>query len=165
MDPWAPKETQDSPKGQAPILSRRYLGERSNNQPAGNSLPSEMDTELSIAVEVVGIETKTSDTAGGLGLAEKLPEGYYDINHLSFRAVEPVNVKVQNLSITVDVRPSISFTSSLVSLMRGARETRTILDDISADMPAGELMAIIGGSGSGKVTMGIAISDQQFNHD
>ena len=121
-----------------------------------------MDTELPVTAKVVEIAAKTSNTAGGLA------EEYNDVNHLSFRAVEPVNVKVQGLSITVDARPSISLPSSLVSLTRGAKEakeakeTRTILDDINADMPAGELMAIIGGSGSGKVIMSIAIPDQRF---
>ncbi|KAF8424189.1 ABC transporter [Tirmania nivea] len=110
-----------------------------------------MDTELPIMEKVASIAaTITSNTADELALAE---EECHNINHLSFRAVEPVNVKVRNLSITVDVRPSISSLSSLVSLMRGAKETRTILDDINADMPAGELMAIIGGSGSGKTSM------------
>ena len=105
-----------------------------------------MNTEFPITEKVAGIAAKTLNTADGLDLAEN------DINHLSFRAVEPVNVKVRNLSITVDVRPSISSLSSLVSSTREAKETRTILDDINADMPAGELVAIIGGSGSGKVT-------------
>lgn len=129
---------------------------RNNSQSAGKSLLSKM---APVTEKVGGIATETPSTTDELGLAERQAEDYHGINHLSFRAVEPVDVKVRNLSITVDVRPSIS---PLVFLTRGAKEakeTRTILDDINADMPAGELMAIIGGSGSGKVTMSIAIPD------
>lgn len=115
---------------------------------ARNSIPSE---HIELAMSEKGTHTGERPDAPA-DMADKLFEQNQDINHLSFRAVEPVNVEVRNLSITVDVRPSVSSLSTLMSLLKGAKETRTILDDINAVMPAGELMAIIGGSGSGKVS-------------
>lgn len=67
--------------------------------------------------------------------------------HISFRAVERVDVSVRNLAITVSPR-SVGLPWSKKT--ENAPEIR-ILDDVSADFPAGELTAIIGGSGSGKV--------------
>lgn len=67
--------------------------------------------------------------------------------HISFRAVERVDVSVQNLAITVSphsVRLPWAKKTEKVPEIK-------ILDHVSADFPAGELTAIIGGSGSGKV--------------
>lgn len=67
--------------------------------------------------------------------------------HISFRAVDRVDVSVRNLAITVSPRS--------VSLPWSKKREKVaeikILDHVSADFPAGELTAIIGGSGSGKV--------------
>lgn len=68
--------------------------------------------------------------------------------HISFRAVERVDVSVRNLAITVSPH-SVGLPWSKKA--ENAPEIR-ILDDVSADFPAGELTAIIGGSGSGKVS-------------
>lgn len=67
--------------------------------------------------------------------------------HISFRAVDRVDVSVRNLAITVSPR-SVSLPWSKKA--EKAAEIK-ILDHVSADFPAGELTAIIGGSGSGKV--------------
>lgn len=67
--------------------------------------------------------------------------------HISFRAVERVDVSVRNLAITVSPH---SVGLPWGKKTENAPEIR-ILDDVSADFPAGELTAIIGGSGSGKV--------------
>lgn len=79
-------------------------------------------------------------------------------NQLSLSAVDPVDVEVHNLAVQVDTSPS---PLSLASLLPQKRETnggnksktKTILHDVSANMPRGTLTAIIGGSGSGKTTM------------
>ena len=78
-------------------------------------------------------------------------------NQLSLRSVQPVNVQVQDLRITADLKPAHGVGTFLtLPWMNGKNskkiETRTILEGVSADMPSGELMAIIGGSGSGKVS-------------
>lgn len=67
--------------------------------------------------------------------------------HISFRGVDRVNVSVRNLAITVSPH-SVGLPWSRKT--QNAEEIR-ILDNVSADFPAGELTAIIGGSGSGKV--------------
>lgn len=79
-------------------------------------------------------------------------------NQLSLSAVDPVNVQVRNLAVQVDTSPSPLSLASLLPRKRkvnGGTEskTKTILYDVSANMPHGTLTAIIGGSGSGKTTM------------
>lgn len=74
-------------------------------------------------------------------------EGYGE--HISFREVERVDVSVRNLAITVSPHSALKMPWASKTIEE-AEEIR-ILDDVSADMPAGELTAIIGGSGSGKV--------------
>ncbi|KAI5793725.1 P-loop containing nucleoside triphosphate hydrolase protein [Peziza echinospora] len=78
-------------------------------------------------------------------------------NQLSLRSVQPVNVQVRQLRITAELKPD-GLGAFIPSAWMGGRdsgkvETRTILEGVSADMPSGELMAIIGGSGSGKTSM------------
>ncbi|KAF3908792.1 hypothetical protein ABW21_db0207086 [Orbilia brochopaga] len=65
---------------------------------------------------------------------------------LSFRPVERVDLKVRNLSLTV--APSRDLLSILLS--RPDAQVARILDGIDADMPSGQLTALIGASGSGK---------------
>lgn len=77
---------------------------------------------------------------------------------LSFRAVNPVDVRVRNLTVDVDAGPPLWQTSpsQLWHQLRGmpSQESfKTILDGINAHMPSGSLTAIIGGSGSGKTTL------------
>ncbi|RFU34068.1 hypothetical protein B7463_g2324, partial [Scytalidium lignicola] len=77
-------------------------------------------------------------------------------NHISLSAVDPVDVQIRDLSVTVDTAPS---PFSLDSFMSGNRKhddvptSKQILHSVSASMPAGTLTAIIGGSGSGKTTL------------
>ncbi|KAH8819749.1 ABC transporter-like protein [Xylogone sp. PMI_703] len=76
-------------------------------------------------------------------------------NHISFSAVEPVDVQIRDLSVTVDTSVSPFSIEGLMSRNRkhDGPTTKQILHDVSASMPAGTLTAIIGGSGSGKTTM------------
>ncbi|OCK83730.1 P-loop containing nucleoside triphosphate hydrolase protein [Lepidopterella palustris CBS 459.81] len=80
-------------------------------------------------------------------------------NTISLREVDLVDVRIRNLSVTVDESPRrpTALVSALArkrgKLQSENRHVKTILDDISADMPSGTLTAIIGGSGSGKTSM------------
>lgn len=73
----------------------------------------------------------------------------YEDNNLSFRSVKPVNIAVRDLSATVAINPSF------IDKLRGgkvkAAEKVHILSNVSADLPTGQLTALIGASGSGKV--------------
>lgn len=84
--------------------------------------------------------------------------GEVEVMGLSLRAVEPVDVVVQTLSVKIDISPS-SF-SALKSILRKKQSSsqpgeqyKTIIDNINAYMPRGSLTAIIGSSGSGKTSM------------
>ncbi|KAL8917068.1 MAG: hypothetical protein Q9208_008184 [Pyrenodesmia sp. 3 TL-2023] len=85
-----------------------------------------------------------------------------DVNELSFNAVEPVNVHVRNLSVDIDVSPSgLAVLATAFKRRKDTANTKTqksILHDVSANMPSGTLTAILGGSGSGKTTMLHALS-------
>jgi ABC-type glutathione transport system ATPase component len=70
---------------------------------------------------------------------------------MDFHNVPPVHVKVRDLSLSVERPPPI-----LKRLRRGrvqAADEKHILKNVSLDIPAGSLMAIIGASGSGKVCL------------
>ena len=82
-------------------------------------------------------------------------------NTLSFHAVEPVDICVRNLGVSIDVSPSRL--NGLKKRIAGRKPRqkkvyKPILQDVSADMPSGSLTAIIGGSGSGKTSMLNALS-------
>lgn len=73
-------------------------------------------------------------------------------NDISLRAVALVHVSVRSLAVDVDVSPS-SPLQALPGKTQDAADLKTILHNVSADMPSGTLTAIIGGSGSGKTTL------------
>jgi ABC-type multidrug transport system ATPase subunit len=74
---------------------------------------------------------------------------------ISLRAVEPVSVRLDHLSVTVDQSPNAL--QKIFSKPKAGDEAvshvKTILEDISAEMQSGSLTAIIGGSGSGKTSL------------
>ncbi|GMG34310.1 unnamed protein product [Aspergillus oryzae] len=77
---------------------------------------------------------------------------------LSFREVQPVDIRVKDLSLEVDISPPIWETapSQIWRRLRGKTTTdarKTVLDGIDAYMPSGSLTAIIGSSGSGKTSL------------
>ncbi|KAH6694186.1 ABC transporter-like protein [Leptodontidium sp. MPI-SDFR-AT-0119] len=79
-------------------------------------------------------------------------------NHISLRDVEPVEIQVRGLAVTVDLAPSAFSIDRYLPRKRRqdgseAPRSKQILHSVSASMPAGSLTAIIGGSGSGKTTM------------
>ncbi|KAL8717943.1 MAG: hypothetical protein Q9225_004876, partial [Loekoesia sp. 1 TL-2023] len=82
-------------------------------------------------------------------------------NDLSFHAVKAVDVQVCNLSVDIDVSPS--GLQALPAIFKrqtksSIKNYKSILHDVSANMPNGSLTAILGGSGSGKTTMLHALS-------
>lgn len=82
------------------------------------------------------------------------------VNGLSLRNVEPVDIQVRDLSVSIDV--STSTLAALNALFtkqpEQERKLKHILQDVDANMPCGSLTAIIGGSGSGKTSMLNALS-------
>lgn len=77
-------------------------------------------------------------------------------DRLSFRAIDQVDVRIRNLSVQIDLSPSAitRLGSPLTGRKQGQGvEWKTVLDDVSADLPRGSLTAILGGSGSGKTSL------------
>lgn len=75
-------------------------------------------------------------------------------NTISLREVDPVTVRLEHLSVTVDESPSSwskLFKKNAQTQNRG--HEKKILDDITAECKSGTLTAIIGGSGSGKTSL------------
>ena len=77
---------------------------------------------------------------------------------LSFSDVHPVDIAVRNLQVEASVATSFFDTlktkctkPKVGDVEGGTVRRKRILNDVSADFPAGTLTAIIGGSGSGKV--------------
>jgi ABC-type glutathione transport system ATPase component len=61
---------------------------------------------------------------------------------------DPVTIRVKGFSLSV---PLHNFEWSFPGLLKRFRSVKQILKDVDAISPAGELTAILGGSGSGKV--------------
>lgn len=77
------------------------------------------------------------------------------VTEISLRNVEPVDIVVRELGVSIDVSLS-SFPAVKVRLSKQAgksKEYKHILKDVDADMSNGSLTAIIGGSGSGKTSL------------
>ncbi|KAL1959781.1 hypothetical protein VTO42DRAFT_926 [Malbranchea cinnamomea] len=79
-------------------------------------------------------------------------------HHLSFRAVQPVDVHVKDLAVHVDTTPPLWQSTPSVLWSRLWRKNKedamkTVLNGVTASMPHGSLTAIIGGSGSGKTSL------------
>ncbi|KAI9767682.1 MAG: hypothetical protein M1840_005554 [Geoglossum simile] len=78
---------------------------------------------------------------------------------LSLRDVLPINVRIRDLTVQFESQPSAWSKAAGILTVPSRRlvdtkaNPKTILDGVSADMPAGSLTAIIGGSGSGKTTL------------
>ncbi|KAI8609206.1 P-loop containing nucleoside triphosphate hydrolase protein [Chytriomyces sp. MP71] len=68
-------------------------------------------------------------------------EASVNVNMAGFGAIHPVSISARELSVTV---------ASKAAKDRGQR---TILNNVSLQVPQGQLMAIMGGSGSGKTTL------------
>ena len=69
---------------------------------------------------------------------------------MEFHNVQPVDVKVRDISLSIERSTPLH---EKLHLRRPPQttEVKRILQNISLDVPAGSLMAIIGASGSGKV--------------
>lgn len=79
-------------------------------------------------------------------------------NYLSFQNISPVSIRVRDLS--VGTRQKSSKTLFKKKPEGKIIPQKRILDHISFDLPAGSLMAIIGGSGSGKTTLLNVLADR-----
>ncbi|EPS45803.1 hypothetical protein H072_167 [Dactylellina haptotyla CBS 200.50] len=91
-------------------------------------------------------------------LQRKVTEGAEDYERdLSFRPVARVDVKVRNLSLSVALNSGFA---AMFSRRSDQNKVVKILDGIDADMPSGQLTALIGASGSGKTSMLNVISDR-----
>lgn len=92
--------------------------------------------------------------AGRIPASQNLQLDEAEMTALSFRAVDAVDVRVQNLSLHINISPSrFSFTRRKSSPANQENQYKSIVDGVSAHMPAGSLTAIIGGSGSGKTSI------------
>ena len=74
-------------------------------------------------------------------------------NTLSLREVDPVSVRLERLSVSVDESPNAFSKLFKKDVRKEGGRSKKILDDISAQCESGTLTAIIGGSGSGKTSL------------
>lgn len=89
-------------------------------------------------------------------------------NPLSLDAVDPVDIQIRDLSVTVDVSPSVWTPSTYPELLKSTigrsrdppPRTKTLIHSVSASLRPGTLTAILGGSGSGKTTLLNTISER-----
>ncbi|KAK8055050.1 ABC transporter [Apiospora rasikravindrae] len=89
-------------------------------------------------------------------------------NHLSLDDVEPMDVQIRNLTVTVDTSPSILDPSTYPELFSVSKSstgptTKTLLSSVDASFRPGSLTAILGGSGSGKTTLLNTVAERMFS--
>ncbi|KAH8593945.1 ABC transporter-like protein [Bisporella sp. PMI_857] len=114
---------------------------------------------LGLAARLKPRASSTTSTAGDIEIRHPvLSQPSARSAHISLSEVEPVDVQIRNLAVSVDVSPSLFSISGLLPRAKSqdgelATEQKRILHSASASMPAGTLTAILGGSGSGKTTM------------
>ena len=72
---------------------------------------------------------------------------------LSFRPVEAVDVRVEDLNVNIDISPRFASLTSMFKKERKAIERKQILKHVNAFMPSGSVTAILGSSGSGKTSV------------
>ncbi|KAK7923503.1 ABC transporter [Apiospora marii] len=89
-------------------------------------------------------------------------------NHLSLDDVEPTDVQIRNLTVTVDTSPSIMDPSTYPELFSVGKSktgptTKTLLHSVNASFQPGSLTAILGGSGSGKTTLLNTVAERMFS--
>ena len=119
------------------------------------SLPKSPGDQSSLKVTELPVEAQQDSLPTPKTIAIAIGNGTEQ--DLSLRAVEPVNVDVQHLSLNILIQPS--FFTRLGSIFQASatnakgQEIKSILNDVSASMPGGTLTAIIGASGSGKTSM------------
>lgn len=119
----------------------------------------EKDVEKGLDSPVSAVSSQDEQPITAVPSLPEAPPGVpiHDSVDLSLRHVEPVDIKVENLTLNVDMRPNAlenlgnKFKKSKTSLP--AIQTKTILNNVTASMPSGSLTAIIGASGSGKTSM------------
>jgi ABC-type multidrug transport system ATPase subunit len=81
-----------------------------------------------------------------------------ELTGLSLRAVAPVSISVQHLTLEIDLAPS--GIGRLAAVFKSKKEcglaaplSKTILNNVSAQISSGSLTAILGASGSGKTSL------------
>ncbi|QSZ31132.1 hypothetical protein DSL72_000695 [Monilinia vaccinii-corymbosi] len=115
--------------------------------------PGARPTTVESSLQPLGVTATSENEATELQAITTTPS-----NTFSLSAVEPVDVQIRNLSVSVDISPS-AFSIERLFPRKKAQDgvatpiTKQILHSVSASMPIGTLTAIIGGSGSGKTTM------------
>jgi ABC-type multidrug transport system ATPase subunit len=123
----------------------------------GNSSRSSLDKQM--IMEIASLPTADARSSGmsskGGSLLSLASNG---VNQLSFQAVSPVSISIQDLSLEIDInsRRIGSFAPLFKSKKEGSLEapqSKPILKNISAQLPAGSLTAILGASGSGKTSL------------
>lgn len=133
-----------------PILSAMDLPAKSQSEAA----PEEHQNEKPAPAEHEAAHQQKDETPHTASIRRVSTTASHHDHGISLRAVEPVSVSLEHLSVSVNEAPNaLAGIFAKKKAPASHNYVKTILNDISADMPSGSLTAIIGGSGSGKTSL------------
>ncbi|ROT38353.1 ABC transporter [Sodiomyces alkalinus F11] len=142
------------------------------NFPSHQGIQPSPDPQVPANIEIDKVERASSiaTSAEPTGVNDQSPFRRLSLSrtgHISLDDVEPVDVHIRGLSVTVDTAPSWLEPSTYPELARQKFQPRPqskkLLRDVNASLPPGTLTAIIGGSGSGKTTLLNTMSERTIS--
>ncbi|KAF9963763.1 hypothetical protein BGZ65_012246, partial [Modicella reniformis] len=130
--------------GSGPTLMDVFITQAAKLLPRKKQLSTATDPETSSVV--------SSEVSNDLEKA-RMKETRLDMFSKGLERKDPVSIRVEGLSLSVSLSKFEWSFSGILRALRRERTEKQLLKDVDVVFPAGELTAILGGSGAGKTSL------------